>query len=72
MANCTFTTGSATHTMKAKRILEKYSIPVNTTKVSSVRDRKGCMHGIIFPCSQKSNVARILSANGVPYEEYSE
>lgn len=70
MATCIFTIGSVTQSMKAKRILAEYSIPVNTTKLSTSRDKRGCVYGIEFNCSQKSNVDRILSGSGISFEEH--
>lgn len=70
MANCIFTMGSITQSLKAKRILAEHSIPVSTTKLSSNHDKKGCVHGIEFNCSQQNNITRILSANGIGFEEY--
>lgn len=72
MAKCVFTTGSVTQAMKAKRILAEHSIPVNTTKISSKKDRRGCVYGIEFSCAQKGNVAGILSFAGIFFEEYIE
>lgn len=70
MATCIFTIGSVTQSMKAKRILTEYSIPVNTTKLSTSRDARGCVYGIEFNCNQKPNIYRILSGSGIPFEEH--
>lgn len=72
MATCIFSIGSVTQSMKARRILAEYSVPVNTTKLSTNRDKKGCVYGIEFNCSQKSNISRILSGSGIPFEDYNE
>ena len=72
MANCIFTTGSVTYSMKAKQLLWEYAIPANTVKLSTSQNKKGCIYGIEFPCGHKSNVSRILAANGVSFEEYDE
>lgn len=71
MPNCIFTTSSVTYAMKAKQLLQEYAIPVNTLKISTDRNRKGCVYGIEFSCNQQLNVSRILSAGGIPFEEYS-
>ena len=72
MSKCIFTTGSVTQAMKAKRILAEHSIPVSTTKISSARDRRGCIYGIEFSCAQNGNISRVLSFAGISYDEYTE
>lgn len=70
MANCIYITGSVTQSLKAKRILAEHSIPVSTTKLSSERDKRGCIHGIEFNCFHRNNIAHILAASGISFEEY--
>ena len=72
MSACTLLTGSATQTMKAKRILAEHSIVAEVTKLSSGRESKGCLYGVIFACIQKGNVVRILKSAQIPFEEYAQ
>lgn len=72
MANCILTTGSVTQAMKARRILAEYSIPANTTKISTSQNKRGCVYGIEFNCTQMTNIRRILGNAGISFEEYAE
>ena len=70
MSNCIFLTGSVTHALKAKRLLAAHSIPVETTKVTAHRGKKGCVYGIEFNRSYKSNIVHLLTNAGIEFEEY--
>lgn len=72
MSNCTIITGSVTQAMKAKRILAEHSIAVEVTKLSAIRNQKGCIYGIAFPCGHRGNITRILGNAGIPFEEFRE
>ena len=72
MANCIFTTGPVTYSIKAKQLLGEYAIPVNTIKISTSQNKKGCVYGIEFPCQHKFNASRILSSRGISFEEYNQ
>lgn len=68
MFNCIFLLGSVTQVMKAKHLLNTYSLPVYATKVST--EKRGCIHGIEFACNYKKNIANILQKNGIKFEEF--
>ena len=69
MATCIYITGSITQALKAKKILTEHSILVNTTKISSEKSKKGCVHGIEFNCNYATNVRKILLGAAIPFED---
>lgn len=72
MATCIYITGSITQALKAKKLLADNSIAVNTTKITSEKSKKGCVHGIEFNCNYKANIKRILHGASIPFEEISD
>ena len=58
---CATEIGSVTQAMKSQEILAKYAIPTKIIKTES--SRRGCVYALEYPCSQKSNVERLLAGN---------
>ncbi len=67
MSNCILTIGSVTQSMKAVSVLNAYSIPVKTVKLSSANGRSGCVYGIEFNCGYDSNIRKILETQRIRY-----
>lgn len=70
MSTCILITGSITQAVKAKKLLLAHSITADVTKLAS--DMQGCRYGVRLPCIQKDNAQRILHAEGIHCEDYTQ
>lgn len=67
---CTAALGSMTKAIQAERVLADASIRCTVTKISSSRNTKGCVYGVVFPCAQFNNVRTVLSQAGIGVRQY--
>ena len=68
----TITVGSVTNAIKAKRLLQQQKIPTKIIKVTPIKEKGGCTHGVQFPTEFFYSAINELIKSNVKYTLYSQ
>lgn len=63
--NCTASLGSQTRAIRAQHILTLAAIPCRVVSTTALESKRGCSHGVEFPCSMLTEAKEILSKNKI-------
>lgn len=65
MDKCKVIIGSVTESLKAQRLLLKFTIDSSVIKADSSVSQRGCTYGLEYDCKQGERIKRILYESGI-------